>query len=85
MAPVLILPLESLVWVGSEAGIDEVTGSVRVFKVESVLLFPRVIVLIGLGVASGFPGPRPFQKHSGVYEEVPDLRSMAIATVSLKV
>ena len=47
MAPVLIPPLVLLVWVGSEAGTDEVTGSVWVFEVEIVLLFPRVTVLIG--------------------------------------
>ena len=47
MAPVLIPPLVLLVWVGFEAGTDEVTGSVWVFEVEIVLLFPRVTVLIG--------------------------------------
>ena len=53
----LLLPPLSPVWIGSESELDEVLEGVR------VLLPPRLTVVIGLGVASGFPSQRSPQKR----------------------
>ena len=47
------------------------------------VLLLREIVLIGLGVASGFPIPRRRQEDAEARDRRSDLRPMALATVSL--